>query len=538
MSSLHAHAHRRIVLDHQKCKLFLFVSLALLLTFSPLLNREAHAQNASLTLEKEQNWKTFETGSTCILGTGNVFLKDVDDDDAIEIITGGAPGQLRIWNWDGRDLTVEKNYEWQTTDLGVVVLSVYASDVDGDGVIEIITAGVDRNSTRSYAQLVIWCWDGDNLMLETRQEWCTVEDTARPVFFLGWENSVMSVCAADVDGDGRSEIITSGRAYDDARFNAQLRIWSWDSYSLALETSREWCAAKEALVLSTYTNDVDRDGITEIVTSGFDNNAENSSGQLRIWRWNGETLILEKSQEWQIAEGTALSMFGNVMGNTVANTIKAADVDGDGVPEIVTAGFAHDGALVNGQLRIWSWDGWTLTLEKSHEWFTANTTEVKSLSLEDVDGDGKQEIATSGLYWNGTHSSAQLRVWSWDGETLALENSQDWISGLGTNPWNLATSDIDKDGVMEIITVGCTHTDITSQTCDGHLRIWSISSKLVPPPNEIYIIIASVAIIITFAGTYLYMKKKRSLQHAHTTSWTLWDFKRQKNRTWTKFDMS
>jgi len=503
-----------MVLRHM-CRLFLFVSLSLLLTFSQLINLETRAQQASLTVEKEQNWKTYETGSTCILGTGNVFLKDVDGDGVCEIITGGAPGQLRIWSWNGQDLILEKSYEWQTTFLGAVVLGVYAIDADNDGVTEIITAGVDRNDTRSYAQLGIWRWNGNNLTLEKAQEWCTVEDSARSVFFLGWENSAMSVCAADVDGDRESEIITGGRAYDGTRFNAQLRVWSWDNHSLTLEMSREWCAAKEALVLSACTSDVDCDGITEILTSGFDNNAENSTGQLSIWRWDGQTLTLEKNQRWQTVEGTALSMFGNVMGNTVANTIKTGDVNGDGVPKIVTAGFAYDGNLANGQLRIWSWDGETLTLEKSEEWFTANTTEVKSLSIDDVDGDGEQEIVTSGVYWNGTHSLAQLRVWTWDGMTLALENNQDWISGLGTNPWNTATGDIDKDGIKEIITVGCTHTDITSQTCDGHLRIWSISSKLVPPPNEIYLTVASVAIITTFAGTYLYMRRKRNLHQSH-----------------------
>ena len=446
--------------------------------------------------------------------------RDVDGDDVTEIITGGMASrpelgtlaQLRIWSWDGENLTLEKSYEWRTTRT-TKVLGIYATDVDGDGDIEIITAGVTFNDTRSYAQLRIWRWDSDVLILEGGQEWCAVEDTAEPVFAKEWgSNNAMSVYASDVDDDGALEIITVGRAYDGTKFNAQLRIWRWDGDTLALEKSREWCAAKEAVVTSVYASDIDGDGVTEIMTGGFDHDVENSSGQLRIWSWNGETLTLEKSQEWRMVEGTALNIAGNVMGNTIATTVKADDVDGDGLSEIVTGGFTYDGVRANGQLRIWSWDVGTLTLEESHEWGTANVTEVKSMSIEDVAGDGKQEIVTSGLTANATvwpepsHSLAQLRVWNWDGETLALKNSQDWCSEEGACAWNVDTGDVDKDGVTEIITVGCTFVGIE---CYGHLRILSISREPTPPPYGLYMTVAAIAIVMTLAGAYLYKERKR-----------------------------
>jgi len=271
-------------LKHQIYESILFVFLALLLSFSLLPSLGAYAQEeGSLTLEKEQNW----TG--CIPGGHNVFVKDVDDDDVLEIITGGLThggGMLNIWNWDGENLTLEKGHKWSTINR-TRVLGVYASDVDGDGDTEIITAGVDFNGTVSFAQLRIWCWDGETLVLEN---------------------------------------------------------------------SQEWCAAEEAIVNSVSANDVDGDSVIEIITSGFDHDLENSSGQLRIWNWNGEKLTLEKSQEWQMVEGTALNIVGHVMGNTIAAAARTSDVDGDGFPEIVTGGFTYDGTRANAQLRVWSWD--------------------------------------------------------------------------------------------------------------------------------------------------------------------------------------
>ncbi len=410
----------------------LFVFLELLLSFSLLPSIGAYAQEeGSLALEKEQNW----TG--CIPGGHNVFVEDVDDDDVLEIITGGLTyggGMLNIWNWDGENLTLEKGHKWSAINR-TGVLSVYASDVDCDGDTEIMTAGVDFNGTVSFAQLRIWCWDGATLVLEN---------------------------------------------------------------------SQEWCAAEEAIVNSVYANDVDGDSVIEIITCGFDHDLENSSGQLRIWNWNGETLTLEKSQEWQMAEGTALDIVGHVMGNTIAAAVRTSDVGGDGFPEIVTGGFTYDGTRANAQLRVWSWDGETLTLEKSHEWFDFNLTEVKSVSIEDVDGDGEQEIVTSEFVWNGT-SLAQLSVWDWDGKTLAMKSSQIWCSGDGTCPWNVDSGDVDKDGVTEMVTVGCMFAGIK---CSGHLRIWSIPRSSTFPLYGLYVIVATVATVLAFAGAYLYLRKK------------------------------
>jgi len=168
------------------------------------------------------------------------------------------------------------------------------------------------------------------------------------------------------------------------------------------------------------------------------------------------------------------------MGNTLVNNLKVGDVDGDGASEIVTGGFAYDGEKVNAQLRIWNYSGQTLALEKSQEWATKDVSEVKAVSLNDVDGDGRIEIVTSGVTAaqgsfaeNATDKElAQLRVWSWDGKTLKLEQSQDWTIGEGVCAWNVATGDVDKDGTVEIVTVGCMY---VSNMCDPDMRIWSIA---------------------------------------------------------------
>ena len=40
---------------------------------------------------------------------------------------------------------------------------------------------------------------------------------------------------------------------------------------------------------------------------------------------------------------------------------------------------------------------------------------------------------------------------------MNLEQSKVWTIDEGACGWNVATGDVDDDGVMEIVTVGCTY---------------------------------------------------------------------------------
>jgi hypothetical protein len=373
------------------------------------------------------------------------------------IVSSEAP--LRIWNWNGEVFTLEKSHNWAGS-----IRSIYAGDSDGDGLVEIITGGSVRNSTGSYGSLRIWSYDGEVLVLKDSYEGISVSST-----FI-----------SDVDKDGSPEILTAGRTSNSTQTSAQLCVWQWDGSELALRKSIEWCAMKQAYAYSVYAYDLNNDDEIEIITGGYDNDLINSSGQLRIWHWNEDELSLEVNEEWRTVEGVyGETIAGGIMGNTLVNNVKVDDVDGDSTPEIVSGGWTYDGEKTNAQLRIWNWNGNTLNLEKSFEWITEDITEVKAISLNDVDADGNVDIVTSGITGvygsfknvEATPDSAQLRVWSWNGESLTLEQSKDWTIGDGVVAYNVGTGDIDKDGTVEIVTVGCMG---ESNLCDPDLRIWSI----------------------------------------------------------------
>jgi hypothetical protein len=495
-------------LNKLECSLFLF---SVLLIFSLFVNvKISVAQSDSLVLEVEQHWDTYGVGGTCIPGGHNLAVMDIDGDGVKEIITGGLSyylmqngsstarsAPLKIWNWDGKNLTLEKSYSWTGN-----IRCVYAGDADGDGKIELVTAGSMTNSTGNYPSLRIWTWDGETLALRGSYEGKT----------LG------SVSVGDADGDGEPEIIAVGTCSNGTLSIAQLSAFQLNGNSLTLRASIDW--EKYARANCVYVYDLDNDGISEIITAGYSNNLNNSRGQLRVWQFNSTNFILKSNEEWYTVDGAySFDVARNVMGNTLADNVKVGDVDGDGVPEIVTGGFTYDGSKAEGQLRIWNWIGGVLNLEKSREWVNLDIAQPSSLSINDIDGDGKLDIVTSGCtagydsWWSAPaapdKTRAELKVWSWDENTVTLKQTKIWIVGDAVMAWSVGTGDVDNDGITEIVTVGCME---IGNLCDPDLRIWSLpteSNFLSSFPYLPIAIAGIVTAVLVALALYLFVKRRR-----------------------------
>lgn len=140
---------------------------------------------------------------------------------------------------------------------------------------------------------------------------------------------------------------------------------------------------------------------------------------------------------------------------------------------------------------------------------------MKCLSLNDVDGDGKMDIVESGIVAaqgsfknsESIHDRGQLRVYSWDGITLTLKQNKDWAFDDGACAWNVANGDVDKDGVVEIITVGCT---ALNDLCDPDMRIWSLPS-ISMTSNYLPYVLAGVLIATgAFSVLIFFTRKKKA----------------------------
>jgi hypothetical protein len=396
------------------------------------------ARLAETALQSVKTWY-WADGSV----VNSVASSDVDGDGIAEIVTGGwywtgdrSNAQLCVW--DGAAMTTDKVQTWYWTD-STRINSVAVGDVDGDGSQEVVTGGYHYDGTRNVAQLCVW--SGSSLAFENVKTWYWTGSTF-----------INSVAVGDVDGDGSQEVVTGGYHYDGTRYRAQLCVW--DGATLALENVQTWYWTSSTEISSVAVGDVDGDGKTEIVTGGRHFDGTRIRAQLCVW--DGATLALENVQTWYWT------------GDTYITSVAVGDVDGDSQAEILTGGYypSFEGNVA--QLCIWN--GATLALETVQTWHWTGSTEILSVAVGDVDGDFQTEIVTGGYYNSGVYNVAQLCVWN--GAALALENVQTWQWTDDTYITSATVGNVDGDGRIEIATGGA-YSDGTRWV--AHLCVWEFS---------------------------------------------------------------
>ena len=270
-----------------------------------------------------QKWKSADVNSP-----SKIVVADTDDDGVKEIIFGNCvtdcayasseggwyyPGYVYVF--DGIDFT----QEWQSDDVGVPV-SLAVNDVDDDGTKELI-AGIHRTSEpnverdRGY----IYIFDGRTYA----QEWKSSNiDTP---YGLEVDN---------IDNDGTKEIIARTAQPHTANIGAghigHIYVFDGKTYG------QEWKSDNLGDAYSLEVNDIDNDGVKEILTKVL----HNSGWHLRIL--NGVT----HEQEWQSIDD---------IGNFGA-TLEVTDIDNDGWKEVVVG--SGEGTVridYHGHLYIFGW---------------------------------------------------------------------------------------------------------------------------------------------------------------------------------------
>ncbi len=317
------------------------------------------------------NWKR---------GRESFIAADVDGDGQVEIvIASNIDGWTGVLKWDGAALALV----WASTSPLTGPFgswkrgrdSLIAADVDGDGQVEIVIA------SKADGSIGVLKWDRAAFVLI----WANPRPAGRSAG--NWSRSQDSFIAADVDGDGRVEVVVTSDA------DGRTGVLKWDGAALALVqgsmsrlggTAGNWKPGRDSFIAA----DVDGDGQVEIVIAG------NADGWTGVLKWNGAVLALVSANTRPLDRPMTRWSNGS-------DSYTAADVDGDGQVEIVIAGESGSTEVLkwNGGALLPMWTSFSLLDGPAGSWRRGPDTFIAA----DVDHDGAVEavVANNNDGWAG-----------------------------------------------------------------------------------------------------------------------------------------
>ncbi|WP_430811493.1 MULTISPECIES: FG-GAP-like repeat-containing protein [unclassified Carboxylicivirga] len=312
-------------------------------------------------------------------------IGNVDEDAAQEIVLNSGR-VLELHN----DILKE---EWRFHSHAVEGL-LALSDIDGDKIEEVVYAeawfkikvlDVDTKSTQytistrqDIHALLLFDTNADGMdeIIYGDAQWgylnCIDAVTQKKLWRLrNPDHGITAIKAADVNGDGNNELLWgSGWTSSDADHlyiaNIKTRVIEWKSKHL------------DGPFYAVEIGDVDNDGVDEMVAISHKSNSSYGSGIISVL--NADTYAIE----WQ-SDATYLD---NVWEGV--HTLQLEDVDKDGVLEIIVAADQS----YTGQ--IWIIDGKTKAIEQSKIYTDEGIGAFSALAIGDVDGDGQPELITAG----------------------------------------------------------------------------------------------------------------------------------------------
>ncbi|MBS1260992.1 MAG: Thermophilic serine proteinase [Calditrichaeota bacterium] len=370
-------------------------------------------------------------------GAQSVHAADVDGDGDTDVLGAADPaGEITWWeNLDGAgtnwsELTVDGAFDGAR--------SVYAADVDGDGDTDVLGAA-------AYAYEITWWENLDGI----GESWS--EHTVDGAF-----DGARSVYAADVDGDGDTDVLGAAREADEITWWENLdgigESWSEHTVDGAFDGAYDVHAA-----------DVDGDGDTDVLGAAYYAN--------EITWWENLDGI---GESW--SEHTVDGAFDG------AYSVYAADVDGDGDTDVLGAAYYANDIT------------WWENLDGTGESWAEHTVDgafdgAYSVHAADVDGDGFTDVL------GAAYDDNDITWW---------EN----LDGLGEN-WSEHTVDWEFNGAMSVHAAdvdGDGDTDVlgAADTADDISWWEQPGSPGPPPPVEISLYPVGMPIEIPAGDSFTY----------------------------------
>ena len=322
----------------------------------------------------------------------SVFAADLDGDGDPDVLSASQGDDKIAW-YENTDGLGSFGPQQVITANANGASSVFAADLDGDGDQDVL-------STSGGGGKIAWYENTDGLGSFGPEQIITLAAIVP-----------LSVFAADLDGDGDQDVLSASWIDDKI---------AWYEYTDGLGTfgPQQVITSLAGKAFSVFAADLDGDGDQDVLSaSQFDNKIawyENTDG---LGNFGPQQVITT------LANG-AVSVF-------------AADLDGDGDQDVLSASFRHDKIA-------WYENTDGLGTFGPQRVITTLADDARSVFAADLDGDGDQDVLSAS-------ASDDKIAWYENTDGLGSFGPQRVITTLADHPISVFAADLDGDGDQDVL---------------------------------------------------------------------------------------
>ena len=414
-------------------------------------NKSSYSTGASVSVLLGNGNGTFQPQHTYSTGFGpqSVILADVSGDGKLDIVladsgvlgTGPKPGFCVLLGNGNGTFGPDQTYSSGT---GWSVVSLAVADVDSDGKPDIILG-----SGRPNGSGILTVFLGSAGFFQSPQTF-TCDD---------WP---VAIAAADVNGDGKPDLIACGEYY-----NRVCELLGNGNGSFQVQQTFAVGLTPRSSVIAT---DLNGDGIADVIVANSGSNdlsvlLSNGNGTFRPAQnflagtkpfaiaaadINGDGKLDVTIADYSggaYGNGLAAVLVGNGNGTfqfrqvavmTLPSAIGAADVNGDGRTDLIVGNIGNAYQKSSISLLLGNGDG---TFQSQQTFTTVFSPE--SIAVADFNGDGRPDLAVAD--YGG--ADVGISLGNGNGTFQAMET----FATFDSKPDSIVTADVNGDGILDLV---------------------------------------------------------------------------------------